>query len=92
MLCKYFEMILTRQQTILGHYPPISETPLEWRFAGGPILTRFMCLLRFSFAKGFVYASCYFRCMVFPCCDGPSGGCSRPDVVPSSDGLPALLL
>ena len=22
-----------------GHYRPISETPFEWRFAGGPMVT-----------------------------------------------------
>ena len=29
------------QQTVLGHYRPVSETPFEWRFACGPIVASF---------------------------------------------------
>ena len=29
------------QHTVTGHYRPASETPLEWRFAGGRIVARF---------------------------------------------------
>ena len=33
-----------------GHYQPTSETPLKWRFAGGPILARdFMIAGMFKF-------------------------------------------
>ena len=29
---------------LAGHYRPVSETPFQWRFAGGPIVARFMLL------------------------------------------------
>ena len=28
------------QYSILGYYRPVSETPLKWRFAGGPMMAR----------------------------------------------------
>ena len=30
---------------VLGHYRPVSKTPFKWHFAGGPMLTRFLCYL-----------------------------------------------
>ena len=30
--------------TMSGHYRPTSQTPFEWRFAGGPIVARFYML------------------------------------------------
>ena len=35
---------LSNQHTVSGHYQPTSETPLEWRFAGGSIVTHFYML------------------------------------------------
>ena len=32
---------LPSQQSVLGHHRLTSETPFEWRFAGGPIVARF---------------------------------------------------
>ena len=32
---------LPSQQIAMGHYQPANETPIKWRFAGGPILARF---------------------------------------------------
>ena len=29
---------LTSQHSVLGHHRPASETPFEWRFAGGPLM------------------------------------------------------
>ena len=31
-----------------GHYGPVSETPSEWRFAGGPIVARNWILAGFT--------------------------------------------
>ena len=30
-----------RQHAVFEHYRPTSETPFDWRFAGGPMMTRF---------------------------------------------------
>ena len=35
---------VTSQHPILGYNRPTSETPSEWRFAGGPIVTRLYVL------------------------------------------------
>ena len=32
---------LPSQHSMLGHYRPASETPLKWRFAGGPMMASF---------------------------------------------------
>ena len=31
----------SKHSILLGHHRPASETPFEWRFAGGPIMIRF---------------------------------------------------
>ena len=38
---------LPSQHSLLGHHRsvPVSETPLKWRFAGGPTIDRFKCYL-----------------------------------------------
>ena len=30
--------ILVRQHSMFGYHPPARETPLKWRFAGGPMM------------------------------------------------------
>ena len=37
-----------KHHTLSGHYQPASETPFEWRFAGGPIVARFYMLIGWS--------------------------------------------
>ena len=34
------------QHSMLGHHRPASETPLKWRFAGGPMMSRFSMAFR----------------------------------------------
>ena len=38
---------LPSQRSMFGHHwpVPVSETPFEWRFAGGQIMSRFKCYL-----------------------------------------------
>ena len=36
------------QHSMLGHHRPASKTPFQWRFAGGPIMARFSCILILS--------------------------------------------
>ena len=38
--------LLPSQITVSDHYRPASETPFEWRFAGGLIEARFYMLIR----------------------------------------------
>ena len=38
-------MVLLSQYLITGHYQLASERLSEWRFAGGPIMTRFYVLI-----------------------------------------------
>ena len=33
--------ILVRQHSMFGYHPPAKETPLKWRFAGGPMMATF---------------------------------------------------
>ena len=45
-----------------GHHLSASETPLEWRFAGGPIVAQYCMLAGIVVATGreeFMGASCY---------------------------------
>ena len=39
LACKVLK--LPSQHTVMGRYRPISETPFEWRFTGGPIVAHF---------------------------------------------------
>ena len=39
------------QYIISDHYRPTSETPFQWRFAGGPMVARFKVLTWFSCAN-----------------------------------------
>ena len=38
---------LPSQHSVFGHHRPVpvSETPLNWRFTGGPMMARFKCYL-----------------------------------------------
>ena len=39
---------LSQDEHKSGHYRPVSETPYEWRFAGGPIVARDWILAGFT--------------------------------------------
>ena len=40
----YIAYICAPSRTLSGHYQSTSEMPFEWRFAGGPMVTRFVML------------------------------------------------
>ena len=41
----------SQQDIISGHYKPISQTPSEWSFTGGPIVVPFYMLTVLIFAS-----------------------------------------
>ena len=48
--CPVVSGLEATQRTVSGHHRPTSETPFEWRFAGGPIVARFEMLTGYMVA------------------------------------------